>query len=71
MDVAVHIHHLRYTLSRTLKGSLAFPIGEPFEESFLVSGKTILGSMSKLFPKEFFMEPQIFLPGTKNGSFYL
>ena len=32
-------------LSRTLKGSLAVPIGEPFEEPFLVAGRTHLGSI--------------------------
>ena len=30
---------------RTLKCSLAVPIGEPFEEPFVVAGRTLLGSM--------------------------
>ena len=30
------------TVYRTLEGSSAGPIGEPFEEPFLVAGKTLL-----------------------------
>jgi hypothetical protein len=51
------IHSEKKVLSRTNKGYSAVPIGEPFEEPFLVSSRTSLGSV-----------PDRVLPGTKNGS---
>ena len=51
------IHSEKKVLSRTNKGYSAVPIGDPFEEPFLVSSRTSLGSV-----------PDWVLPGTKNGS---
>ena len=50
-------------LSRTLKGSSAVSIEEPF----LVPGRTFFGSMKNTFHRGFYMESKRVLPGTKKG----
>jgi hypothetical protein len=45
-----------------------FPIGGPFEEPFLVPGRTLSGYMLNPFHSRFYLEPKGVLPGTKNGS---
>jgi hypothetical protein len=51
-----------------VKGSLAVPIEEPFEEPFLVAGRTLSTEGSIWKPKRFYLEPKRVLPGTKIAS---
>jgi hypothetical protein len=45
-------------LSITLKGSLAVPLGEPFDEPLLVPYRTLSTEGSRLNPNVFYLQPK-------------
>jgi hypothetical protein len=43
--------------------------GDPFEEPFLVSGRTLFSPMQSPSNRGFYMKPKRVLPGTKKGIY--